>query len=100
MNNTPTNELRKQCEELLWDIALSGEDDEKSVDRLVALIHTTVAKETLKAEHYWIKYYGDQRKFLDGSDGDEAEIRELNRHQQLHKDRLAELEKLEGESHG
>jgi len=45
----------------------------------------------LKDEHYWIKHYGDQRKFLDGSDGDIPAIRDLSRQQQLHKDRLAHL---------
>jgi hypothetical protein len=60
---------------------------------------TAVAEAEMKAEHYWIKYYGDQRKFLDGSDGDMAQINELKRHQQLHKDRLAEMRNvLEGKS--
>ena len=61
-------------------------------------IKRLITQEQVKAEHHWIKYYGDQRKFLDGSDGDIPAIQELNRHQQLHKDKLAELEKeLESE---
>lgn len=33
-----TTELRKKCEKLLWDIALSGEEVDESVDRLMTLI--------------------------------------------------------------
>lgn len=58
-----------------------------------AKLSALLVEARIKSEHYWIKYYGDQRKFLDGSDGDIPAIRELDRHQQLHKDRLEELEK-------
>lgn len=73
-----------------------SDDDAMSVKdanaALTALFKKGQVEAQINTEHYWIRYYGEQRKIYDGGDGDMPEINELKRHQQLHKYRLAILQ--------
>jgi len=89
--------------ELKYGKNFSGTANLKKINEATTALKTLLTSEKNKAdtqrelqsqlvsEHYWIRYYGEQRKYLDGSDGDMPQINELKRHQQLHKDKLADL---------
>ena len=102
MNNQPLPSSQDETE-LEPDYATSSTEywpsipKDRPLSEAIAVLvesycRTQATKQAIADEHYWIKHYGDRRKFLDGSDGDMPEINELKRHQQLHKDRIATLQ--------